>query len=210
MLAVARLLDDQERFATALYGGTGASAERLPWTVIFDHVIYGPNDLPLIGVTPNTSDDPLKSRPAYSTDIVAAGEINDRYRNDNPLQGIGYPMGTLGWLFESAEILRNAGYDPYSYQAAHHQSLEMAIQYYAGLAKLVGFYKIVTPQNAGSYPDAKQYYGKIVNGVEPNVVIGGYRFPNNDSIAGVDDAAKATISSMTFSGESILFGRWRD
>ena len=178
--------------------------------MLFDHVIYGPSDTPLLGVTPNTSDDPVKSRPAYSTDVVAAGEINDRYRNDNPLQGIGYPMGTLEWLLDAAEILRNAGFDPYGYRGPHRQTLEMAIQYYSGLAHRVGFYKEVTQANLGSYPDAKEYYGRIVNAVEPNVIIGAWRFPQNDIITSAEPAAKATASSMPFSGGSIFFGKWRD
>jgi hypothetical protein len=66
---------------------------------------------------------------------VAAGEINDRYRNSNPTQGIGCTMGTLEGLFNAAEILRIAGFDPYAYRGAHNQSIEMATQYYACYGK---------------------------------------------------------------------------
>jgi hypothetical protein len=86
LLSIARLFDDQEDFDAALNGGEGARAIRLPWIELFDHVIYGENDTPLLNITPNTSVDPLKSHPAYSTSIVATGEINDRYRHSNPAQ----------------------------------------------------------------------------------------------------------------------------
>jgi hypothetical protein len=39
---------------------------------------------------------------------------DDRYRNENPAQGIGYPMFTLERLLDAAEIMRNAGLDFYA------------------------------------------------------------------------------------------------
>jgi hypothetical protein len=170
-LAVARLLDDKQGFLAALYGGEGASGVNTPWVALFDHVVYGPSDRPLLRVTPNNGPDPLTSKPAYSTPVVAAGKINDRYRNDNPLQGIGYPMGTLEWLFDAAEILRIAGFNPYAYRGAHQQSIEMAAQYYACYGQHVGFYKTVTHDNARACPDYQEYVGRIVNDVEPAVLI---------------------------------------
>jgi hypothetical protein len=146
---------------------------------------------------------------AYSTKIVAAGEITDRTRNLNPLQSIGYSMGTLEWLFSAAEILRIAGFDSYGYRGAHQQSIEMAVQYYACYAKNVGFYKTITAQNAKSCPDYQQYIGKLVNSVERTVVVGAYRFPNNPAITELDLNAKQLASSGTFSPSSILFGKWQ-
>jgi hypothetical protein len=210
LLASARLLDDEKAFEAALYGGEGERTVVVPWVTLFDHVIYGPGDTPLLNITPNSTDDPLTSKPAYTTKVVAAGEINDRYRNSSPAQGIGYSMGTLEALFHAAEILRIAGYDPYAYRGAHKQSIEMATQYYACYGKYVGFYKTVTAEDARACPDYQQYVGKIVNDVESPVLIGAYRFPKNDSITGVEAAARAAWSSPTHSIDAIRFGRWRD
>ncbi len=66
------------------------------------------------------------------------------------------------------------------------------------------------PENSGSCPDAEQYYGKIVNGVERMIVIGALRFPEDRAITSVEAAAKKAASSGVFSLDSILFGRWRD
>jgi hypothetical protein len=210
LLAAARLLDDEKGVEAALYGGEGESTVILPWVALFDHIIYGPSDTPLLNITPNSTDDPLTSRPAYTTRVVAAGEINDRYRNSNPAQGIGYSMGTLEWLFNAAEILQIAGFEPYGYRGAHNQSIEMATQYYACYGKYVGFYKTVTAENARACPDYQQYVGKIVNDVESPVLIGAYRFPRNDAITGVEAAARAAWSSPAHSLDATRFGRWRN
>jgi hypothetical protein len=210
LLAAARLLDDEKAFEAALYGGEGERTVVVPWVTLFDHVIYGPSDTPLLNITPNSTDDPLTSRPAYTTKVVAAGEINDRYRNSNPTQGIGYSMGTLEGLFHAAEILRIAGFDPYGYRGAHNQSIEMATQYYACYGKYVGFYKTVTADNARACSNYQQYVGKIVNDVDSPVLIGAYRFPKNDSITGVEAAARVAWSSTTHSLDAIRFGRWRE
>jgi hypothetical protein len=85
----------------------------------------------------------------------------------------------------------------------------MAIQFCACYAKEVGFGKIVTAGNSESCPDAAQYYGKIVNGVDSNVVFGSYRFPANHAIADVEEAAISS-SSGAFSLDAIIFGCWRD
>jgi hypothetical protein len=180
LLSIARLLDDEPDFEAALNGGDRARAIKLPWIELFDHVIYGENDTPLLNITPNTSVDPLKNHSAYSTAIVAAGEINDRYRHANPAQTIGY------------------------------QSLEMATDYYACFAKYAGFAKFITAENSRKCPDAQQYYGVIVNGVGENVLIGAYRFPNDDDLIALDASAKAELAISVFSLEPILFGKWRD
>jgi hypothetical protein len=122
-------------------------------------------------------------------------------------------MFTLERLINATEILRLAGFDPYRYRGRHRQSIEMAISYYACFARGVGFYKTVTRDNSGSCPDASQYYGQLVNGVDGMVLIGAYLFPRNDSITAVESAAKTSASSggpPAFSLDAIRFGRWRN
>jgi hypothetical protein len=210
LLSISRLFDDEQDFDAALNGGEGARAVRLPWIELFDHVIYGANDTPLLNITPNSSVDPLKSHPAFSTTIVAAGEINDRYRHDNPAQTIGYPMGSLQGLYVAAELMKNTGLDAYAYRGAHAQSLEMATEYYSCFAKYAGFAKVITAENSGKCPDAAQYLGVIVNGVGENILIGAYRFPDDAEIIALDAPAKANVAGSAFSPEAILFGKWRD
>jgi hypothetical protein len=106
--------------------------------------------------------------------------------------------------------MHNAGFDAYGYQVAHKQSIEMATAYYACYVKGAGFSAQITPENSGSCPDAEQYYGKIVNGVERMIVIRALRFPEDRAITSVEAAAKKAASSGVFSLDSILFGRWRD
>lgn len=208
LLAIARLTDDKVMFAAVLNGGGGAV--KLPWTVLFDHLIYGPADRPLLHITPNNDIDPSSSHPAYSTAMVAAGEINDRYRNSNPSQGVGYPMGSLQSIYMQAELLTLAGYDSYSYRGAHGQSIEMASDYYACFAKTAGFRKTITAESSQACPDAQEYVGRVVNGVDTNVVIGAYRFFNDGALTALDAAAKTSASSGPFSLEPILYGKWRE
>jgi hypothetical protein len=210
LLSIARLFDDQPDFDAALNGGDRTRAVKLPWIELFDHVIYGTNDTPLLKITPNSSVDPLKSHPAYSTAIVAAGEINDRYRHDNPAQTIGYPMGSLQGFYMAAELMKIAGLNAYAYRGAHGQSLEMATNYYACFAKYAGFSKVITAENSGACPDATQYLGTIVNGVEVNVLIGAYRFPDDAELLALDAPAKSSLANSAFSLEPVLFGKWRD
>lgn len=125
-------------------------------------------------------------------------------------QGIGYPMFTLVRLFDMAEILRAAGFDPYGYRSGHKQSIEMVADYYTCYAKSAGFYKEVTAQNSGSGPNAQQYYGKLVSGVDSNLLIGAYRYPNDRVIQAVLPAAKAASSAGAFSTDATLFGKWPD
>lgn len=182
----------------------------LPWIELFNGVIYGANDAPFLNITPNSSVDPLKSHPAYSTATVAAGEINDRYRHDNPAQTMGYPMGSLQGLYMAAEIMKSAGLNAYAYRGAYGQSLEMATVYYGCFAKYAGFTKIVTAENSAKCPDAQQYFGTIVNGVEQNVLIGAYRFPADAELTALDAPAKAAVVRAASFPEPILFGKWRD
>jgi hypothetical protein len=56
----------------------------------------------------------------------------------------------------------------------------------------------------------EQSYGKVVNEVDPNIVIGALRFPKNAAIGVVEAAVKEASSSGAFSLDAVLFGKWRD
>jgi hypothetical protein len=209
LLALARIQNNQRAFAAVLNGTDPSIQVSLPWIMFFQRAVYGEREAPN-GCYANKGADDLVSRPFFQTQTVAAGEIDDRYRNADPGQGIGYPMFTLERLYDAAEILRNAGFDPYGYRGLHGQSIERATQYYACLATGAGFGGVLTAANSASCPDAPQYYGKIVSGVDRMLVIGALRFPNNGPITGLEAAAKAAASSGPFSLDAILFGKWRD
>lgn len=209
LLAVARLLNDERKFNAVLYGNDRSIPVILPWIRFFDGAIYGESDHPMECYL-NTGPDATHSIPGFTTSIVAPGEVQDRYRNKGLLQTFGYPMFTLERLINSAEILRIAGFAPYQYRGNHKQSIEMALQYYACYGKTPGFYATVSLENARACPNYAQYYGKIVNGVDANELIGAYRFPENQSITAVEDAAKDRVSSGAFALDAILFGKWRD
>jgi hypothetical protein len=55
---------------------------------------------------------------------VSPGEVEDRYRNKGPLQGIGYPLFALEGLVNVAEILRGASFD---YCGRRGQSIDAAL-----------------------------------------------------------------------------------
>lgn len=209
LLAVARLLDDGRKFTAILTGADPSIPVSLPWIAYFNHAIYGEADTP-IACARNSGPDSLTSHPSFQTSTVAPGEIEDRYRNANPAQAIGYTAGNLTGIFEAAELLRASGFDLYGYRGAHGQSIEMATQYYACYAQHAGFYKIVTPGNSGACPNYQQYVGDVVNEVEPSILIGAYRFPKIATITSLDAAAKTAWSSTRNAVETIRFGRWRD
>jgi hypothetical protein len=125
LLATARLVDDEHKFNAVLYADDPSLPIVLPWTRLFDRTVYGESD----GIGPcfkNEFPDSLTSlhnHANYQNDDVRAGENSDRGRNANPLQGIGYPMFSLERHFNSAAIMRIAGYDVYGYRGAHKQSL---------------------------------------------------------------------------------------
>jgi hypothetical protein len=209
LLALARVLDSRKQLEAVLYGKDASIPVSLSWADFFQRAIYGQADAPN-GCYANTGPDGERSRPFFETATVAPGEIDDRYRNLNPSQGIGYPMFTLERLFDAAELLRVAGFDPYGYRGKHHQSIEMATEYYACYAKHAGFSKTITADNSSACPDAAQYYGKVVNEVERFLTIGALRFPKNSSITAIETDAKAASSSGAFSLDAILFGKWRN
>jgi hypothetical protein len=119
-------------------------------------------------------------------------------------------MGSLQGLYMAAELMKNTGLNAYACRASHGQSLEMVTDYYGCFAKYAGFAKLITAENSAKCPDAQQYYGVIVNGVGENVLIGAYRFPNDDDLTALDASAKAELVHSIFSLEPILFGKWRD
>ena len=209
LVAIARLVDDARRFNAVVSGGDRAILLLLPWTRFFDGAIYGNADHPMECYL-NTGPDALHSSPGFTTSVVAPGEVQDRYRNLGLLQTFGYPMFTLERLIDAAEVLHNAGFDPYAYRGNHGQSIEMAIQYYACYGKTPGFYKTVNRDNARDCPNHGQYEGKIVNGVDANVLVGAFRFPENPPIAVVESAAKEVAATGAFALDAIRFGKWRD
>jgi hypothetical protein len=206
LFAVARLFDDPRRFNAVLLGNVRSIPVVMPWPRYLDGAIYGEADQPTECYV-NTGPDGLHSGLGFTTPTVAPGEVQDRYRA-GVLQTFGYPMGTLKGLIIAAESLRIAGFDPYAYRGNHKQSIEMALQYYACYGKSPGFYKTVSRENARACQNFEQYYGKVVNGVDPNIAIGAFRFPNNAEIGAVEAAAKETSSSGPFSLDAALFGKW--
>jgi hypothetical protein len=84
----------------------------------------------------------------------------------------------------------------------------MATQYYACYGKTAGFKKVVTAENARPCSDYQQYIGQIVNGLEPDIVMGAYRFPGNSVITELEPAAKAAAGPDVL--DAIHFGRWRE
>jgi hypothetical protein len=213
MLATARLLNDERKVKAVLFGGDAAVPVLAPWTHLFDHLIYGQGDGPAPGCVNNREPDSLSSlanHHDYQTTNAAPGEIADRFRNAAPGKGIGYPMFTLERLFNAAELMHIAGFDPYNYRGEHHQTIEMATEYYVCYAKGAGFYKTITAENSASCPNAAQYYGKLVSGVDRMLLIGAERFSGNAAITGLEAAAQQTASTGAFSTDAILFGKWRD
>jgi hypothetical protein len=206
LLSIARLLDDGRKFNAVLYGNDRAIPVALPWTVWFNHAVYGENDTP-ISCYKNKGPDRATSPDSFQTSVVAAGEIEDRYRNHNASQGFGYTLGVLAGLYDMADLMENAGFDAYGYRGAHKQSIEIATQYYACYGKYVGFKKTVTADDARACPDYQQYVGQIVSGLEINIVMGANHFPRNAAIAGLEEAAKAGAGGDLL--DTIRFGHWR-
>jgi hypothetical protein len=207
LLSIARLFNDSRKFEAVLYGTDRSIPLAIPWTKYFNHAIYGESDKP-VACYKNPGRDALTSHPTFQTSIVSPGEIEDRYRNLNSGQAFGYSLGVLSGLYNDAEMMKNAGIDAYGYRGAHHQSIEMATQYYACYGKYVGFKKTVTADNARVCPDYQQYIGQIVNGLETDILIGAYRFPGNTAITELETAAKAGAGRDLL--DPIRFGHWRD
>jgi hypothetical protein len=50
----------------------------------------------------------------------------------------------------------------------------------------------------------------VVNGVQPNILIGAYRSPGNQALSELEVPARAAFGTSSGSLEPILFGKWRD
>jgi len=207
MISIARLLDDERRFNAVVFGDDRSIRLPIPWTAYFDRAIYGESDKP-IACYKNSGPDRLSSKNSFQTSIVAPGEIEDRYRNANKEQAFGYTLGLLAELYNTAEMFRIAGYGPYGYRGSHHQSIEMATQYYACFGKHPGLDETVTADNARACPDYQQYIGQVAHALEPVILIGSYRFPQNTAITALEGPAKANAAKLSI--DVLRFGKWRD
>jgi len=207
MLSIARLLDDNREFNAVFHGKDPTIPVALSWTAYFDHAIYGENDRP-IACYKNSGPDRLSSHGSFQTLVVAPGEIEDRYRNANPAQGFGYTLGVLADFYTMTDLMKKAGFNVLSYRGSHGQSVEMATDYYACYGKHVGFKKPVTADNARACPDYQQYIGQIVNGLETDIVMGAYHFPQDAAITELEATAKKGAGANLL--DPLRFGRWRD
>jgi hypothetical protein len=209
LLSIARLLDDDNgrRFKAVLLGNDRSIPLAISWIAWFNHAVYGQNDRP-VACHKNSGPDSLTSHPSFQTTTVAPGEILDRYRNLNSGQAFGYSLGVLGYLYDMARIMKNAGFDAYGYGGLHKQSIEMATQYYACFGKYTGFGEKVTADNARSCVGYQQYIGQIVNGLGTDILMGAYRFPQNPAIVDAESGARKDARSELF--DAIRFGHWRD
>jgi hypothetical protein len=206
MLSIARLLDDRRAFEAVLYGDDRRLPVLRPWVAYFDRAVYGTHDSPN-GCYRNTGPNGLTSRPFFQTAVVAPGEIDDRFRNKDAAQGIGYPMFSLERIFNAAEILRIAGFDPYGYRGRNGQSIEAAVRYYACYAKHAGFEATVSAESGRLCPDYDQYVGKTV-AEEQDMLFGAYRFRDDAEITSVERAARASPEAIDL--DTLRFGRWND
>jgi hypothetical protein len=207
MLSIARLLGDNRKFNAVFHGKDPTIPVTLSWTAYFDHAIYGENDRP-IACYKNSGPDRLSSHGSFQTSVVAPGEIEDRYRNANPAQGFGYTLGVLADFYAMTDLMKKAGFNVLSYRGSHGQSVEMATDYYACYGKYVGFKKSVTADNARACPDYQQYIGQIVNGLETDIVMGAYHFPQDAAITELEATAKKGAGANLL--DPLRFGRWRD
>jgi hypothetical protein len=157
LLAIARFRDNAAEFVDTASAGRQL---RVPWTMQVEQNIYGRNDQPRACQSNNVA--PTKS---FQMPQVAPGEIVDRYRA-GPLQTLGYPLASLRALLLSAEIMRNAGFNPLAFVGPKGQSLPLALNYY-------GYY-FTTFLNSGAtavsargghpYAGERQYMGHPVSG----------------------------------------------
>jgi hypothetical protein len=69
---------------------------------------------------------------------------------------------------------------------------------------------MVTKENSRQCPDSRQYWGMVVNAVQPNVLIGAYRFPENQALTELEVPARTAFVKSSGSLEPILFGKWRE
>ena len=58
-------------------------------------------------------------------------------------------------------------------------------------------------ENSRNCPD-EQYDGTVVNGVELNVLIGAYHFPDDEEFSALVQSARATLAQSAFSGADFV------
>ncbi|MDI9846574.1 hypothetical protein QM467_00720 [Rhodoblastus sp. 17X3] len=206
-MAIAALLRDEIRLRSLLDGENAALAPPAPLLTYFNHAFYGEGDKSN-SCFANTGRDGATSQPTFSTARAALGEIDDRYRNANPAQAIGYSAGVVTHMYRAAEILKIAGFDFYAYRGDHGQSIEAATAFFSCYVKGAGLGKTIDATNAAHCSNFPQYDGKVVNGVESNIVIGAYRLHGNQQIDELDNLAKGAILHSSI--DPIVFGAWRD
>jgi hypothetical protein len=119
-----------------------------------------------------------------------------------------YTLGVLADFYTMTDLMKKAGFNVLSYRGSHGQSVEMATDYYARYGKHVGFKKPVTADNARACPDYQQYIGQIVNGLETDIVMGAYHFPQDAAITELEATAKKAAGANLL--DPLRFGRWRD
>jgi hypothetical protein len=206
-MAIAALLGDELRLRALLDGENAALSPPVPLLTYFNHAFYGEGDKSN-SCFANTGPDGATSRPSFSTPGAALGEIDDRYRNANPAQAIGYSAGVVTHMYRAAEILKIAGFDLYAYRGDHGQSIEAATAFFACYVKGAGLGKTINAANAGHCSNFPQYDGKIVHAVGSNIVIGAYRLQGNQQIEELDNLAKGAVLHSSI--DPIGFGAWRD
>jgi hypothetical protein len=211
LLSIARLFDDGRKFNAVLYGNDRAIPVALPYTVYFNHAIYGYNDKPIQcykNASPDSRSTTTSHKGSFQTPTVAPGEVEDRYRHANPAQAFGYTTGVLAGILVTGDMLKNAGFDAFGYRGARGQTIELAADYYSCYGKYVGFKKTVTEENARACPDYQEYIGQIVNGLETADVMAAYHFPHDPLLNELDTPAKAGAGVNLI--DPIRFGRWNN
>lgn len=206
-MAIAALVGDEPQLRAILDGETGAQALPVSLLTYFNHAFYGEGDKPN-SCFANTGADGATSHPYFSAPRVTLGEVDDRYRNANPAQAIGYSAAVVTHMYHAAEILKIAGFDLYGYRGDHGQSIEAATSFFACYVKGAGLGRTINAANAGHCANFLQYDGKVINAVESNMVIGAYRLPSNEVIHDLNELMKSALLNSAI--DPICFGRWQD
>jgi hypothetical protein len=88
--------------------------------------------------------------------------------------------------------------------------MQLIVRSLACFAKYAGFSNVITSENSRDCLNVTQYLGAIVNAVQPNVLIGAYRFPADRALTELEIPARVVLTKSASSLEPILFGKWRD
>lgn len=205
LVAISRLLGSQRMFDTTLYGGDGISPT-VSWTGFFANNVYGRDQKPN-ACYHNTGPNGPTSKPFFQTPFALPGEIDDRFRNAEAAQGIGYPMFSLQRLFNAAQVMREAGLDGYGYRGPHGQSLRAAADFYACYATRVGYGTTVTERNGAGCGNLAQYVGKTASGFQ-QLLYAASVYPDDPALAAAAKAAQAVPRATIV--DALNFGHWPD